>query len=217
MSLFIKATKSKWYQEFLKPVAETILNDPAMKKILDIGTGPGKLPELLHAQNPRLLITGIDIDTTMIDEAMRNLDEENLSWFYQKRDTPLVFVSNEFDIVTLCSVLFLVNDQTKSWLLQEALRVLKPGGKVIVLTPTGMKSVVSAFPEAKTFRPSAYNWTFPIWRLATSHRGRRWQKQNWLQGYSVRESLEYSSSLVFNNHAKIEIITKSFTITNQTL
>ena len=147
MSIFIKATKSTWYREFLMPIAETILHDPAGKKILDIGTGPGKLPELLHSQNPSLLITGIDIDTTMIDEARKNLDTVNISWLYQKRDAPLEFARNEFDIVTLCSVLFLVNDQTKTWLLQEAMRVLKPGGKVIVLTPTGLKSIVSAFPE----------------------------------------------------------------------
>jgi ubiquinone/menaquinone biosynthesis C-methylase UbiE len=215
MSIFIKATKSTWYREFLKPVAATILHDPAVKKILDIGTGPGKLPELLHSQNPNLLITGIDIDTTMIDEARRNLAAENISWFYQKRDAMLEFAENEFDVVTLCSVLFLVDDQTKSWLLQESLRVLKPGGKVIVLTPTGLKSIVSAFPEARTYRPTAYNWTFPIWRMATSHRGRNWQKQNWLQGYSVRESLGYSSSIVFNNHAKIETVTKSFPTKNQ--
>ena len=216
MSLFIKATRSAWYREFLKPVAEAILRDPAGNKILDIGTGPGKLPELLYSRNPRLLITGIDIDATMIDEARRNPDAGNISWFYQKRDAPLEFANDEFNIVTLCSVLFLVNDQTKSWLLQEALRVLKPGGKVIVLTPTGLKSIVSAFAEAGTFRPAAYNWTFPIWRMATSHRGRAWQRQNWLQGYSSAEHLAYSSSLVFNDHAKIETITKSLTIKNQT-
>ena len=216
MSLFLKATQSTWYREFLKPAAEAILRDPALKRILDIGTGPGQLPLLLYSLDPGLLITGIDIDRAMIDEARINPDAGNISWFYQKRDAPLEFANDEFDAVTLCSVLFLVNDQTKSWLLQEALRVLKPGGKVIVLTPTGLKSIVSAFPEARTFRPSVYNWTFPIWRMATSRRGRAWQKQNWLPGYSTTESLAYSTSLVFKNHAKIETITKSLTTKNQT-
>ena len=215
MSLFIKATKSAWYREFLNPLAETILHDQAGKKTLDIGTGPGRLPELLYSRNPSLMITGIDIDTTMIDEARRNPGAEHISWFYQKPDAPLDFAGSEFDVVTFCSVLFLVDDQTKSWLLQEALSVLKPGGKVIVLTPTGLKSIASAFPEALTFHPSAYNWTFPVWRMATSYRGRAWQKQNWLQGYSVRESLGYSSTLVFKNHAKIETITKPLTTKNQ--
>ena len=211
MSLFIKATKSTWYREFLKPVAETILQDHAVKKILDIGTGTGKLPELLHSRNPSLLITGIDIDAAMIGEARRIPDAENISWYYQKRDAPLEFAGNEFDVVTLCSVLFLVDDQTKSRLLQEAMRVLKPGGKVIVLTPTGLNAIVSAFPEAGTFHQSAYNWTFPIWQIATSARARNWHKHNWLQGYSARESLAYYSFLVFNNYAKIETITKSLT------
>ena len=86
MSLFIKATKSAWYREFLNPLAETILHDQAGKKILDIGTGPGRLPELLYSRNPSMMITGIDIDTTMIDEARRNpvsqtLTAVSFSWF----------------------------------------------------------------------------------------------------------------------------------------
>ncbi len=216
MSLFTKATKSSWYLEFLQPVAESIIIDSSAKKILDIGTGPGKLPELLHSQDASLVITGIDIDESMIDEARRNLKTENISFLYQKRDAPLEFANNEFDLVTFCSVLFLLDDHTKTWLLQEALRVLKPGGKVIVLTPTGRKSIISAFPEAKTFPLSAYNWTFPLWRMATSCRGRKWQKQTWLKDYSVNESLGYSSCLVFNNNATIETITKPFTIKTKT-
>ncbi len=214
MSLFLKATQSSWYREFLKPVAETILVDTGGKKILDIGTGPGKLPEMLHALDAGLVITGIDINASMINEARRNLKAGTISFLYQKRDVPLEFEDNGFDVVTLCSVLFLVEDQTKSQLLQESLRVLRPGGRVIILTPSGRKSVFSAFPEAKTFPPSAYRWTFPVWRMATSYGGRKWQRQSWLKQYSDNQNLGYSTFMVFNNNATIEIITKPITINN---
>lgn len=207
MSLFLKATQSSWYREFLMPVVENIINDSSSKRILDIGTGPGRLPELLNSQDASLLVTGIDINIAFIDEARRNLKSENISFLYQTRNAPLEFLTDAFDMVTLCSVLFLVEDSTKSLLLREALRVLKPGGKLIVLTPTGRRSFVSAFKEMSTFAPSSFKWTFPVWRIATSLSGRKWQRQNWLNKYAVKEGLEYSKSLVFNNNATIEIIT----------
>ena len=207
MSLFLKATQSSWYREFLMPVVENIINDSSSKRILDIGTGPGRLPELLNSQDASLLVTGIDINIALIDEARRNLKSENISFLYQKRNAPLEFLTDAFDVVTLCSVLFLVDDSAKSQLMCEALRVLKPGGKLIVLTPTGQRSFISAFIEMSTFPASSFNWTFPVWRIATSQSGRKWQRQNWLKEFAAKEGLGYSKSLVFNNNATIEIIT----------
>jgi len=138
-SIFLKAQDSGWYPEFLKPVVETVAVIEGNKKILDIGTGPGKLPELLIKHDTSMQITGIDIDTAMIDEARKRLTHKNVSYQYEKINAPLEFADNEFDAVTFCSILFLLDDSTKTLLMNEALRVLKLNGKIIILTPSGRK------------------------------------------------------------------------------
>ena len=70
-SIFIKATDSGWYPAFLTPVVETVIANKEQRNILDVGTGPGTLPRILISSDSTLKITGIDIDTAMIDEAKK--------------------------------------------------------------------------------------------------------------------------------------------------
>lgn len=113
MSIFLQATKSGWYPEFLKPVVCTITSNNEPQKILDIGTGPGTLPQMLIKKNEALQITGIDIDKSMIAEAKQRLTHQNVAFQHQIANEPLPFADSEFDIVTFCSVLFLLDDSTK--------------------------------------------------------------------------------------------------------
>ncbi|MFI5137246.1 MAG: class I SAM-dependent methyltransferase [Sphingobacteriales bacterium] len=211
-SIFLKAQNSGWYPAFLQPVVNAVSESRGADKILDIGTGPGKLPELLITHNPGLKITGIDTDANMIEEARKRLSHENVRFRYQEPGLPLDFNNNAFDIVMFCSVLFLLSENTKSLLMREALRVLKPGGKIIILTPTGKKSIAGAFTEVWRFPYSKNNWTFMVWRLLTSTQGKHWQKQKWSAQYANEH--QYQFSYVFNNNATLEIITKSNTIKN---
>lgn len=208
MSLFLKATNSGWYPEFLNPVVDSITQNSNNIKILDVGTGPGTLPKILAMKNTDLQIVGIDIDTSMIDEA-RKLNYKNVSFDYEKINAPLAFSDNQFDVVTFCSILFLVDDNEKENLLNEALRVLKPNGQIIILTPSGKKSIVSAFVEVWRYKFSFNNFTFPIWKIATTHSARKWKKKNWASQYAAQQKVKYTSSLTFNENATIEIITKN--------
>lgn len=210
-SVFMKAQDSGWYPEFLEPVVEQVVQTAPMQhlEVLDIGTGPGKLPEMLIKKDTSLHITGIDIDTGMIDAARQRLQHKNVRFEYEKINAPLDFADQQYDVVTFCSVLFLVDDSVKNLLMNEALRVLKPNGKIIVLTPSGERSFLSAFAEVWRFPFTAYNWTFLIWRAFTSHRGGGWQKNKWLENYVKQKKLTYQTSLVFNKNSSLEIITKS--------
>jgi len=208
MSPFLKAQDSGWYPKFLNPVVEAILADSTHTQILDIGTGPGKLTELLIERNPNLHITGIDINLSMIEEARKRVTHKNVSFQHQTINAPLAFQNNSFDVVTFCSVLFLLDDATKSFLMDEALWVLKPKGKLLVLSPTGLKSTLCSISEMKSFTPSENNWTFLVWKTLTSSRGRKWQQEKWLSGYSETKALKYTVSLAFNNHVSIESISK---------
>ena len=93
--------------------------------------------------------------------------------------------------------------------MNEALRVVKPTGKIVVLTPTGKKSLLSSIAEVKSFTHSENNWTFMVWKLLTSGGGRKWQQEKWLLQYSETQKLKYSTSITFNNNASIEEIRSS--------
>ncbi|MFA4853412.1 MAG: class I SAM-dependent methyltransferase, partial [Bacteroidales bacterium] len=114
-----------------------------------------------------------------------------------------------FDVVTFCSVLFLLSDETKNNILNEVSRILKPSGKIIVLTPSTRKSFFSTMKDIWLFPFSKYNWTFFVWKTLTADRGNTWQKEKWLFQYSLSKQFAYSISNVFYDYATIEIITKS--------
>lgn len=208
MSPFEKATESGWYPHFLQPVIDSINNQGHNLKILDLGTGTGKLPELLIKQDSTHLITGIDIDSAFIRNAKVRVNHTHVNFDFQKINSKLDFPDSSFDIVTICSVLFLVDNATKQLLFSESLRILKPGGKIIVLTPSGRKSRISAFSDLRKFKNHKYNWTYILWKNLTMSGGQRWFETIWLKNIASENHLTYSSAFVFNENAYIEIITK---------
>lgn len=207
-SPFEKATESGWYPHFLQPVIDTINNQGHTLKILDLGTGTGKLPELVIKQDSTHFITGIDIDSVYIRNANVRVNHPHIQFGFQKVNSKLDFPDSTFDIVTICSVLFLVDDATKQLLYSEALRILKPGGKIIVLTPSGKKSRISAFSDLRSFKNHKYNWTYILWKNLTMSGGQRWHASNWLKNIASENQLIYHSTLVFHENAYIEVITK---------
>jgi len=208
MSIFLKATQSGWYPEFLNPVVDSVLVNPMHKQILDIGTGPGTLPQMLISKDSGLQISGIDISKSMIEKARRRVAHKNVSFEYQEENKPLPFTAEQFEIVSFCSVLFLLDDSIKTFLMNEAIRVLKPDGKIIILTPSGKKPVLSSFIEVWKYPSSINNFTFPVWKIATSRGARKWQRQKWPEKYATENHLNYTKYLAFNSNATIEIILK---------
>jgi len=208
-SIFLTAQDSGWYPQFLQPVADAIHADPSKRKVLDIGTGPGKLPEILIANHPYLDITAIDIAPRMIEQARKRLKGKPVKLQVQIPNTALPFADQTFDIVTFCSVLFLLADPIRENLMDEALRVLKPDGKVIILNPSGKKKRITAPFEIWKYPFSMANWTFLVWKTLTTGAARNWQKQNWAARYAHTHRLKHIFSLTFNNNGCIECITNA--------
>lgn len=201
------AQQSGWYPQFLQPVANAVNSSIKIGSVLDIGTGPGTLPALLK-ENNQLQITGTDISSSMIQRAKENVKASNVTFFVQDSNSFKSIPDSTFDVITICSVLFLLETKTRSNLLDEATRLLKPSGKIIVLTPSNKKSFLFALKDVWRFPFSKYNWTFFIWKTVTADRGNTWQKEKWLLQYSQSKQFEYTISNVFYDYATIEIITK---------
>jgi ubiquinone/menaquinone biosynthesis C-methylase UbiE len=107
--------------------------------VLDIGCGPAwfwraqadRLPEAFR-------VTLVDASAGMIAEAKANLayrmDRFGGSEFHVSDATALPFGDASFDVVLLLHVLYHVEDRRR--VLDEARRVLRPGGRVFVSTNT---------------------------------------------------------------------------------
>lgn len=212
-SPFLMAQQSEWYKQFLTPVIDAVNASIPKGVILDIGTGPGTLPLLLK-RNPNLYIIGTDISESMIALAKKNINARNVSFYVQDENTFSSFVDSTIDAVTICSVLFLIDEEKRTKILQEVSRILKPSGKIIVLTPGGQKSFFSTFVDIHRFPFSKYNWTFFVWKRLTTNRAVVWNNQKWLYHYAIENNFHYSISNVFYDYAHLEIITKQ-SIKNQ--
>ena len=194
---------SPWYAHFLDPIIEELSWLPDGAKILDIGTGPGKLLELGKVQSD-LQWTGVDTDASMLAEAQTRMLPRNAQLHQISPEKPLPFSDNIFDMITFCSILYLLPEPLR--LLDEAWRVLKPGGEIVVLTPTGEDRITPAV--IRQIGPHAHNWTFFMWRTMTSESGRTWANKRVLQQYSQQKHTIYCKQNHFHNLTVVETLMK---------
>jgi demethylmenaquinone methyltransferase/2-methoxy-6-polyprenyl-1,4-benzoquinol methylase len=110
------------------------LQDIHPRKILDIATGTGDLAieacRLLHPEN----ILGIDISEKMMQIGRKKVAQAGLSGkisFERQDSTALTLEDNLFDAAMMAFGIRNFEDPDKG--LQEILRVLKPGGKLMIL------------------------------------------------------------------------------------
>lgn len=116
INLFLKRQKSLLQQE---------VNRMPAGALLEIGVGNGSH---LHLYRNHTL-TGIDISEKMLDFARRAAP---IGTILRQMDAHhLAFEAEQFDYIVLSHVLAVTQDPTQ--VLREAKRVLKPGGKLIIL------------------------------------------------------------------------------------
>lgn len=207
MNIFNIATQSDWYKAFLNPVLDEIQKKPLATKILDVGTGPGTLPAMIVKKHEAVQVVGVDNDIVKITDALSMNPNERIRYVFDKEGLK-GFEDNEFDIITFCSVLFLLDVNTRTEILKQAFRILKPNGKIIVLSPTGAKSVISPFIEVMSFPAKLANLTFIVWKLITRSRARKWNNEKFLAEYSKNRNINYTAKKAFNNNAIVEVLIK---------
>lgn len=94
-------------------------------RLLDVGTGPGRLLQAIHQINPGLELYGLDISDAMIKQAQQNLRGMNVD-LRQGNIRHTDYTDGFFDLV-ICSGSFYLWDQPVEGL-QEVHRFLKKGG-----------------------------------------------------------------------------------------
>lgn len=200
-TIFSSLQESPWYREFLNPVIREIDNG---SRILDIGTGSGKMLQLLYKEKQ---VTGVGIDTeqSMLDEAKKKLINTPIQLQQIDVGKSYSFENDSFDSVTICSVLFnLKEKESVNQILSESLRVLKPNGKIVVLTPTGKSSFINLTRHFFSLK----NKGIYVWYNATKKSAKRWTKEQYLKKYSIDKKLTYKKNEALKGFAQIETINK---------
>ncbi|MCB0412325.1 MAG: ubiquinone/menaquinone biosynthesis methyltransferase, partial [Bdellovibrionales bacterium] len=102
-------------------------------QILDVATGTGDLALLFKKQVGETgRVIGSDFCKEMLDLAPPKAQKQNLAIEFQQADAmDLPFDSNQFDVVSIAYGIRNVADPAKA--VQEMIRVLKPGGRLMIL------------------------------------------------------------------------------------
>ena len=114
-----------WKRDAIKRLRSRL---PGAAKILDIGCGTGDMLRLYRAADHKAVLTGLDFSPNMLKEAAKNCADAAL---IQGNARELPFEADIFDGVILSFALRNTSDYCK--VLQEAFRVLKPGGYLLVI------------------------------------------------------------------------------------
>ena len=113
-------------------IAELKTDNP--QQILDVATGTGDFAfESLKILNPKKIV-GVDISQGMLDIANQKIIKRNLAAKFEVRlgdSEKLLFDDNTFDAVTVAYGVRNFEHLEKG--LSDMLRVLKPGGKAVIL------------------------------------------------------------------------------------
>ena len=133
-------TQGFFYREKMRAI-HCITPDQPFKDILEVGGGQSGLTTLLY---PQAHITNLDLNPQY---AQAPCNQQERVRFVCGNATALPFANESFDAITMFDLLEHVQDDKKA--VSEALRVLRPGGFLLISTPNE-------------------NWRFPYYKFMKS-------------------------------------------------
>lgn len=101
--------------------------------VLDVACGPGNTTRTLVGRlGPEGLAVGLDSSATMLAQAVRDTPAGGPVGYVRADAIDLPFADGTFDAVSCYGALYLMDDPMDA--LREMIRVLRPGGRIAVLT-----------------------------------------------------------------------------------
>lgn len=153
------------YQELQRRVAAE-LGSLDGQRVLDAACGTGNLTRILLWQG-RGEIWGVDFSEEMLQRARQKCTGERVHFAWGDLNQPLQFEDGFFDQVVSINTLYALNHPAA--LLAEFARILKPGGKLILVTPKkGYENGLILKEHCQSQKPDEY------WRDAHSSPEREW-------------------------------------------
>lgn len=121
-------------------------------RVLDLGCGTGTFAIMLARANPEIEVIGIDPDPDVVRMAERKVTRSAAGLVLKIAGAEaLPFDQGVFDVVASTLVFHHLPPAVKREALREALRVLRPGGRVLILDfgrPDGLLQAVLGYASA---------------------------------------------------------------------
>ncbi|MGL5941613.1 MAG: class I SAM-dependent methyltransferase [Waterburya sp.] len=119
-------------QAYATSVIAAIKNKP--ERILDLGCGTGSSTLILKQAFPQAEVIGLDISPYMLLMAEYKAKQANLAILWQQGLAEATdFPDNKFDLISVAFLFHETPVHISQAILQECLRLLKPGGQIIIL------------------------------------------------------------------------------------
>jgi SAM-dependent methyltransferase len=135
----------------------------------------------------------------MLIEARRQSALAGVSLVHVSAGQALPFQPETFDAICFCSVLYLLPREEELALLRQAQALLRPRGRIVILTPSG---------AARVHFPTAWqHWTFYLWRRLTASAGRQWQALCLAADFAQQQGMAYTCHSAFSGMATLEVLT----------
>ncbi|HXM58750.1 MAG TPA: class I SAM-dependent methyltransferase [Candidatus Dormibacteraeota bacterium] len=140
-------------------------------RVVDLGCGPGNSTAGLAAERSDARLIGLDVARRMLAYARRDASRSpwgsRVSWV-QADGGRLPLRTASIDAVTGHSFLYLVPDQAA--VLAEALRVLRPGGRLVLMEPNARPATIRAI--LRVSRDPRHVVAVGLWRPFSRLHGR---------------------------------------------
>jgi ubiquinone/menaquinone biosynthesis C-methylase UbiE len=134
----IKQFNSLWERQYLGEPVRQVLGQLPQARVLDVGAGTGRLARSL------LQLPGVDATVICVEPSVRmarlgikRTPQERAPWL-RAWSVPLPFPDNTFDLVTSLEILEFTPNPTRT--LAELIRVLRPGGWLLVTNRVGWEA-----------------------------------------------------------------------------
>jgi len=103
-------------------------------QVLDAGSGTGNICRFVwHKVNGQIKLTGVDFSLAMLKRAKKKCRAEVIHFEQADLNKSLPFPNNFFDAIFSCHVLYNLSDP--HFTVAEFQRVLKPRGRLVIVTP----------------------------------------------------------------------------------
>jgi SAM-dependent methyltransferase len=122
--------KARWLARHLARAGAGSAQAPL--RLLDYGCGTGAFLGALRRVGLQAYMAGCDTSARMLEEAAKSWSHAPLPALHLVRDQRAPFESGSFDVVVLSSVLHHLARDERSRPLADALRLLAPGGRLVV-------------------------------------------------------------------------------------
>ena len=123
--LYDKLTGVKGVNKTFEEIADIIVPSSVQGKLLDIGTGPGRLLNVINKRNKNIDLYGLDISESMVDLARVNLKNCENVCLQVGNITRTEFQDNFFDFIVSTGSFYNWDHPVEG--LNEVYRILKPG------------------------------------------------------------------------------------------